>query len=268
MATIRDIERGDLAWREAGSGAPAAIFLHGLGGSRIAWDDQLRDLSDRRRCAAWDLPGYGAAPPLSGEMTFAALADTVARLADAIDPEDRPHLIGLSFGGMIAQHAALAHRGRFRSLTLLGSSPAFGLDGTSAADWRATRLAPLDAGREPADFADAVLRSIAGPDIGDEALAGQRAAMERITGDALRRSIDCLVTHDVRHRLGEIDLPTLVVVGALDTETPPAYAAAIAASIGGAQLVEIPGAGHLLGAEAPAVVNELLRDHFSRSEHG
>ena len=268
MATIRDIERGGLAWREAGCGAPAAIFLHGLGGSRTSWDDQLRDLSDRRRCAAWDLPGYGAAPPPSGPLTFATLADTVARLADAIDPEDRPHLIGLSFGGMIAQHAALAHRGRFRSLTLLSTSPAFGLDGTSAADWRAARLAPLDAGREPADFADAVLRSIAGPGIGDDALAGQRAAMERITGDALRRSIDCLVRHDLRDRLGEIDLPTLVLVGALDTETPPTYAAAIAAAIDGAQLVEIPGAGHLLSAEAPGVVNELLRDHFSGSEHG
>ena len=176
MATTRDIERDGLAWREAGTGAPAAIFLHGLGGSRTAWDDQLRDLSDRRRCAAWDLPGYGAAPPLAGEMTFAALADTVARLADAIDPEDRPHLIGLSLGGMIAQHAALAHRGRFRSLTLLGTSPAFGLDGTTAADWRAARLAPLDAGQEPADFAAAVLRSIAGPGITEEALAGQCAA--------------------------------------------------------------------------------------------
>lgn len=267
MTTIRDIERGGLAWREAGSGAPAAIFLHGLGGSRTSWDDQLRDLSDRRRCAAWDLPGYGAAPPLAGEMTFTALADTAARLADAIDPEDRPHLIGLSLGGMIAQHAALAHRGRFRSLALLSSSPAFGLDGTSAADWRAARLAPLDAGREPADFADAVLRSIAGPGIGEEALAGQRAAMERITGDALRRAIDCLVTHDLRDRLAAIELPTLVLVGSLDAETPPSYAAAIAEAIPDARLVEVPGVGHLLNAEAPGAVAELLRDHFSRSEH-
>ncbi len=267
MATIRDIERGGLAWREAGSGAPAAIFLHGLGGSRTSWDDQLRDLSDRRRCAAWDMPGYGAAPPLAGAMTFITLADTVARLADAIEPEDRPHLIGLSLGGMIAQHAVLAHPGRFRSLTLLSSSPAFGLDGTTAADWRAARLAPLDAGQEPADFADAVLRSIAGPGIGSDALAGQRAAMERITGDALRRSIDCLVTHDLRDRLAAIDLPTLVLVGSLDAETPPVYAAAIAQAIPGARLVEISGAGHLLNAEAPGAVAELLRDHFSRSEH-
>src|SRR4051812_2285020 len=201
MATTRDIERSGLAWREAGDGAPAAIFLHGLGGSRTAWDDQLRELSDRRRCVAWDLPGYGAAPPPAGPMTFPVLADTVARLADAIEPEDRPHLIGLSFGGMIAQHAVLAHRGRFRSLTVLSSSPAFGLDGTTADDWRAARLAPLDAGQEPADFAEAVLRSIAGPDISEAALASQRGAMERITGTALRASIDCLVGHDLRDRL-------------------------------------------------------------------
>ncbi|MDX6377766.1 MAG: hypothetical protein QOE98_2069 [Gaiellaceae bacterium] len=268
MAAIRDIERGGLAWREAGGGAPAAVFLHGLGGSRTAWDGQLRDLSDRRRCAAWDMPGYGAAPPPAGELTFGVLADAVARLADAIDPEDRPHLVGMSFGGMIAQHTALAHPGRFRSLTLISSSPAFGLDGTGADDWRAARLAPLDAGREPADFADAVLRSVAGPGISEDALAGQRAAMERITGEALRRSIDCLVRHDLRDRLGAIDLPTLVLVGMLDTETPPAYAAALAGGVPGAQLVEIPGAGHLLSAEAPGVVNELLRDHFSQSEHG
>jgi 3-oxoadipate enol-lactonase len=267
MATIRDTERGGLAWREAGSGAPAAIFLHGLGGSRTAWDDQLRELSDRRRCVAWDMPGYWAAPPPTGSMTFGVLADTVARLADAIDPEDRPHLIGLSLGGMIAQHAALAHPGRFRSLTLLSSSPSFGLDGTTAADWRAARLAPLDAGQEPADFAAAVLRSVAGPGIGEEALAAQTEAMGRISGDGLRRSIDCLVGHDVRDRLSSLDLPTLVLVGSLDAETPPAYAEAIAERVPGARLVAIDGAGHLLAAEAPDAVNELLRDHFSRAEH-
>ena len=265
MATTRDIERGGLAWREAGSGAPAAIFLHGLGGSRTAWDDQLRELSDRRRCVAWDLPGYGAAPPPAGDMTFAALADTVARLADAIEPEDRPHLIGLSLGGMIAQHAALAHRGRFRSLTLLGSSPAFGLDGTTAADWRAARLAPLDAGQEPADFADAVLRSIAGPGISEQALA----APARGDGAHHRRRpaapIDCLVDHDLRDRLAEIDLPTLgagrrarhrdaAVLRGRDRGAPsPARSWSRSRA-----------PATCSAPRRPTVVNELLRDHFSR----
>ena len=91
--------------------------------------------------------------------------------------------------------------------------------------------------------------------------------MERITGDGLRRSIDCLVGHDVRDRLAGLDLPTLVLVGSLDEETPPPYAAAIAQAVPGARLVEIEGVGHLLAAEAPEAVNELLRDHFSRAEH-
>ena len=112
-----------------------------------------------------------------------------------------------------------------------------------------------------------MLRSIAGPGISEQALAAQRGAMERIGGDALRRSIDCLVGHDVRDRLADIDLPTLVLVGSLDTETPPSYAADIAERVPAARLVEIEGAGHLLAAEAPDAVNELLRDHFSRAEH-
>jgi pimeloyl-ACP methyl ester carboxylesterase len=265
VTAIRDIEAGGLAWREAGAGTPPLILLHGLGGSRISWDDQLRALGDDRRCVAWDAPGYGAAAPLPGPLTFPALADAVARLADALGP-DRPHLAGLSFGGQIAQHAALAHPGRFRSLTLLSTSPAFGLDGTPPAAWRAARLAPLDAGREPADFAEAVLRGVAGPHISDEALAGQRAAMERISAAGLRRAIDCLVGHDLRGQLGTIALPTLVLVGELDDETPRSYAEAIAAEIPGARLEVVAGAGHLLNAEAPDAVNALLRAHLTEAD--
>jgi len=261
----RDIEAGGLAWREAGEGAPPLILLHGLGGSRTSWDAQLRALSGERRCVAWDAPGYGAAAPLPGRLTFPALADAVARLADALGPE-RPHLAGLSFGGQIAQHAALAHPHRFRSLTLLSTSPAFGLDGTEPDAWRAARLAPLDAGREPADFAETVLRGVAGPGISEPALASQIAAMERISGDGLRHAIECLVTHDLRGRLREITLPTLVLVGALDDETPPAYAEAIAAEIPGARLDIVPGAGHLLNAEAPDIVDALLRAHLADVE--
>ena len=111
--------------------------------------------------------------------------------------------------------------------------------------WRAARLAPLDAGREPADFADAVLAGIAGPNISPDALAGQRAAMARISSAALRRSIDCLVTHDSRAVLGSVAVPTLCLVGELDTETPVAYTEALADLIPGARIEVLAGAGHL-----------------------
>jgi pimeloyl-ACP methyl ester carboxylesterase len=216
---------------------------------------------------AWDQPGYGESPPDDGPTTFVGLADAVAAFADEIGA-DRIHLAGISFGGMIAQYAAVAHRHRIATLTLLSTSPCFGLDGTSPEVWRTARLAPLDEGREPADFADAVLAGIAGPNISRDAMAGQRAAMARIGSAALRRSIDCLVTHDSRAVLGSVAVPTLCLVGELDAEAPVACTEALAELIPGARVEVLAGAGHLLNVEAPAAVNLLINDHLERAEQG
>ncbi len=260
--TPRDIDGPRFAWREAGRGAHPLVLLHGLGGSRISWEPQLGVLAERTRVVAWDAPGYGAAPGLGGVVTFAALADAVVGLADELDA-DAFHLAGISFGGMIGQHVAIRYPARLLSLTLLATSAKFGLDGTSPHEWRAARLAPLDAGQEPTDFAERVLAGLAGPHITANALAGQRAAMARVAGSALRRSIDCLVTHDTRHLLGTIDVPTRVLVGALDEETPPDYARQLAALIPRARLDVVDGAGHLLNVEAPDAVNATLAEQLT-----
>ncbi len=119
-----------IAWRERGAGpTPPVLLLHGLGGSRISWEPQLAGLSATRRVVAWDLPGYGDSAPLDVPITFDALADAVARCAAEIDAPE-VHLVGISFGGMIAQYTAARHPALVRSLTLLATSPKFGLDGT------------------------------------------------------------------------------------------------------------------------------------------
>ena len=250
-----------LAWREAGVGGTPVVFLHGLGGSRLAWEPQLAALAGQCRAVAWDMPGYGRSATPTEPLTFASLAAAVIELADDLGA-DRINLVGLSLGGMIAQYTAAAYPARLASLTLLSTSPKFGLDGTLPADWRAARLAPLDAGQEPIDFADRVLGAISGPHMSAEALAHQRIAMAEVTGEAMRRAIDCIVTHDSRDLLSTITVPTRCLVGELDDETPPAYCRYIADRIPGARLDVIPGAGHLLSAEAPDVVNRLLIEHI------
>jgi 3-oxoadipate enol-lactonase len=253
-----DVDSHPIAWREAGHGE-LVVFLHGLGGSRISWEPQLDGLADRWRCVAWDMPGYGVSAPL--EVTdFAGLAAAAAQWIEGL--AGQAHVVGISFGGMIAQYLAVQHPEVVQSLSLLASSPRFGLDGTDPAAWRAARLAPLDDGQQPADIAERVLRSIAGPHITDDALAGQCAAMGRITADALRRSVDCLVTHDTTAVLGRVAAPTVVLVGELDEETPITYAMAVADGIPGASLTPIADAGHLLNVEAPRTVNLVIAEHL------
>jgi 3-oxoadipate enol-lactonase len=267
VSTATDIDGRQFGWRESGAGAihgSVLVLLHGLGGSRLSWEPQLAGLSNRRRVVAWDMPGYGCSQALDDEVTFVTLAESVIEFLDVIGAS-AAHLAGISFGGMIAQYVAARFPDRILSLALLSTSPAFGLDGTKPGEWRAGRLAPLDAGLEPVDFAGDVLASIAGPHISPEALAGQRAAMARVTGSALRASIECLVTHDSRAVLPTIAAPTVCMVGELDEETPVTYAFALADLIPRATLAVIPHAGHLLNVEAPDAVNQLLEELMERA---
>ena len=90
----------------------------------------------------------------------------------------------------------------------------------------------------------------------------------RASGHGLRAAIECLPSHDVRARLGEIAAPTLVLVGERDEETPLSYAEALAAGIAGARLQIIPAAGHISNLEAPEAVNIALREHLDAAEAG
>jgi pimeloyl-ACP methyl ester carboxylesterase len=260
----RDVDASPIAWREAGVG-PAVLFLHGLGMTRTGFDLQLAALAPAYRCVAWDVPGYGASEPLPEPLTFAALADAVARLLDALELQ-AAHVVGLSLGGQIALHTAVRHPQRVRSLALLDSSPAFGLDGTDPDEWRRARLAPLEDATSVEAFAEPVLRSIMAPDVDAAALRTAVASMLRVPIAGLRAMVACLPTHDVRAALHDITVPTLVAVGELDEETPPAYAQALADGIPGARLAIVPGAGHISNLEAPAAVNALLREHLDRAE--
>lgn len=263
MTAAVDVD-GVIAWRQAGPpDGECVALLHGLGGSRIAWEPQLVALSEAGYCAAaWDMPGYGASAPIE-PLSFDALADAVGRWLDALGAESA-HIVGLSLGGMIAQHVALWSPGRVRSLALLDTSPAFGLDGTTTADeWLAQRLRPLAAGETPATIAPGVLTAIMGDTVSGSILDEAVAAMERIPSSGLAAAARCLVTHDVRDRLDEIAAPTLVIVGDHDRETPPEYAGYLADHIAGARLAVVPGAGHISNLEQPQRVNELLLEFLA-----
>jgi pimeloyl-ACP methyl ester carboxylesterase len=208
------------------------------------------------------MPGYGGSTGESS-LTFEGIT---ARLVEWLDhlALDTVDLVGLSFGGMHALHAALALPGRIRSLTLADTSPAFGLDGTDPARWQAERTAALTDGATPADLAGGVLDAIVATPLPADRRSELIEAFGRITAEGFRASVACLPSHDVRHRLAEIMAPTLVIVGELDRETPVAYSRLLHDGIPNSTLVILPEVGHLSPSEDPEAFNHQLSRHLDR----
>ena len=258
-----DFDHLPIAWREAGAG-DTIIFLHGLGGSRTSWEPQLDQLASQFRCVAWDMPGYGKSAPVA-PLTFAAVADALDGLIDSLGISGA-HLIGESLGGMHALHFAIRHPSRLKRMILTNSSPAFGVDGTDAETWKASRLARIDRGETPADIARDVYSEIAGPNLIGSKLDQRVASFARVTADGFRAAVECLPSHDVRHYLASISSTTLVMVGELDRETPPEYGETLVAGIPSSELVVVAGAGHIIAAEFPNMFCELVSDFLTRED--
>ena len=240
-----------------GTLSSCTVFFHGLSGNRHAWEPQLAALSDLRRCVAWDAPGYGDS---SAELiSLPQLADAAAAWIETLT--DQPvDVCGLSFGGMIAQHLALRHQHLVRTLALLDTSPAFGMDGTTTREsWLAARVDPMRSTTQAPERASQVVDGLVAAGCPAGVRADAIAAMRAVPATTLDAACRALVDHNTLTELPMITVPTIVMVGADDTETPPSYARAIADRIADALLIVVPGAGHLVNVEAPEATNTALR---------
>jgi len=254
------------SFKEAGDG-PLLVFLHGIGGNRHSFDDQLPAFADRWRCVAWDMPGYGGSP-LPAALTFPAMADALARLLDHLGADDAA-VVGHSMGGMVAQEFVARHPGRVRSLVLSATSPAFGKPG---GDWQqqflAERLKPLDAGKTPADFADRLVAGMFGDRAAPDAVARAAACMAALPAATYRAALECIVTFDRRDALGDVACPTLCLAGEKDGNAPPAVMERMAAKIPACRYHCMPALGHLANFEDPAQFNHIVREFLLAAEAG
>ncbi len=241
----------------AGDRGEPVVFLHGIGGQPELFRPQLAAFGAAHRCIAWEMPGYGRTS-LPKETSFAALADALGRLMDrAAAP--RAHLVGHSMGGMVALEFAARQPGRVSSLTLSGSSAAFGgASGAWQAEFIAKRTKPLDEGRGMAGIAPEVVDGLLGDAPDPAARAAAIAAMSAIPEKSYRAALDCLVTFDRRDALASLPMPVLLIAGSRDTVASPELMKKMQARIPGAQYVEIAGAGHLANIEKPPGFNAAL----------
>ena len=90
-----------VAYRDVGEGPPL-VLLHGFLSDSRCWGAQLAGLSDNFRVLAWDAPGAGSSSDPPETFTTADRARCLARFLDVVGIE-RPGVLGLSWGGILAQ---------------------------------------------------------------------------------------------------------------------------------------------------------------------
>jgi 3-oxoadipate enol-lactonase len=254
-----------IAVEHAGAG-PLVVLMHGIGGNRANWTDQVAALADRFHVAAWDARGYGGSDDYEGALDFATFSADLARVLDHFG-ERSAHLVGLSMGGIIAQDFYRRSPERVRSLVLADTRNR--IERHNSDEFLRQREAPLLAGLTPADIAPRLARALAGPNASAEALERLRASVAALRKDSylkvLRATTKILEHPDFRGRstfldLEKVTVPTLVICGTEDTVTPPELSRAIVDAVAGARIAWIEGAGHLSNIENPREFNRALRD--------
>lgn len=256
-----------VAVEHAGQG-DVVIFLHGIGGNRRNWRDQIPAFATSFKAVAWDARGYGDSDDYDGPLNFGSYADDVVRVLDHFGAK-RAHVVGLSMGGRIAMDFAARHTDRLKTLVLCDTHKGFaGFSEEKKAAFIASRKEPLLAGKEPKDIAEPVARTLIGPNASEEAFGALVDSMSRLHKESYIKSIEASVRMDVRSDLGDIKVPTLVVVGSADRLTTVEMAQGIASDIPGAELAVIEDAGHLVNIEKPEEFNRVVLGFLRRHVNG
>jgi YbgC/YbaW family acyl-CoA thioester hydrolase len=253
----------NLAVDVRGSG-PAVLFVHGYPLDHTVWEPQLQALDGWRRIAP-DLRGMGLSDAPDLGYSMAIYADDLAALLDALGVE-RAVLCGLSMGGYVAFEFLRRWRARVAALVLVDTrAEPDGAEAKRARDVAAAQAREKGA----AAIADAMLpKMLSTASVRDKPGLAERVralmAATPVAGivGALGAMRDRPDSTTLLPSLG--DVPTLVLAGSDDEITPSAAAAAMAAAIPGARLVEIAGAGHLATLEEPSATTEALRTFLSR----
>ena len=103
-------------FREEGSGS-TVVCVHSSASSSSQWRTLMGSLSNRFRVVAMDLYGYGKSPAWPGEHVL-RLDDEIALMAPILETAGKFHLVGHSYGGLVALKLALNDASRIASLTL------------------------------------------------------------------------------------------------------------------------------------------------------
>lgn len=283
VAAVGQVE---LAYDVIGQGEPLLLIM-GIGAQRIFWDDELCRLLAARGFAVirFDhrdvgqssrLPDRAPRPaaavwrrltgrPIDAPYTLSHMAEDAVGLLDHLHLGSA-HVVGISMGGMIAQHLAFEHPGRVRSLVSISSTPGarrFLPDPTALRALFRRRPRTADEAGESLAATFHVIGSSQWPVDRERLRELGREAFRRGDNPAgfFRHFAAVMASGDRAARLAEVRAPTLVIHGTRDPLIPFAAGRATAAAIPGARLLPVAGMAH----DLPRALWPLFVDAIARN---
>lgn len=241
------------------------MLIHGIGSTWRVWRPVLERLEAQHEVLAVDVPGFGNSAPLPEGITpsIAALADALERALDDAG-WDAPHVAGNSMGGWLGLE--LARRGR--AATVVALSPAGMWSPKESSYSRGALRFQYAVASRLAPHADALTRSALGrtllfsgvssrPWRADPADAAE--ALRLFAGAPGWDATLAAMTGDQPRDLGSIECPVRIAWGSRDTLLFPRQADRFVREIPGAELVRLPGLGHVpMGDDPEAVASAIL----------
>ena len=249
---------------------PLLLFLHGIGGNRRNWTRQLQAMAPHLQSAALDLRGYGDSELGPQQTRIDDYCDDILRVM-AHFGQQKVVLCGMSLGSWIATSFAMRHPHCLAGLILSG-----GCTGMSEAPpeereaFLAARQKPLNDGLTPRDFAEQVVRVIAGPSASADVIDELRGSMAAIPSATYRDALWCFTHPEERFDFSRISCPVLMMTGEFDRLASPREIGGVARRIQAAvqdkdvAFEVIPDAGHLCNIENPQAYNVHLTQFLRR----
>jgi len=247
------------------SSAPAVLLIQGLGADKHGWDMQRMALAMKYRVIALDNRGAGRSDKPFGHYSIEQMADDAVAVLDDVGVE-RAHIVGASMGGAITQFVGLKYPHRTISLTLACTA-------CRNHQWRKELLqswATAANEKGVGAMAGIAARWVIGPRSFRRLLPafGWLGPLARgRPAHAFVSQVRAILEADdtMADQLGNIAVPTLVLVGNQDILTPRGDSEELAERIPTAELVVISGAAHGFMVEHAATFNRVLLEFLGRA---
>ena len=260
---LLDVNGGQLYVESTGEGEPVLLVHSGITDSRM-WDGQLSDLAAQRQVIRYDMRGFGRSTAVDGPFSH---VDDLAHVVQELALES-PSIIAASFGARVALDYALREDASVDRMLLVGPA----ISGMQFEDERlracwASMSEAWDAGDKERVIDIETRFWINGPgrpdggadeQVIEKVLEMQRRILDLLPDDEEDPEIE--EPQDALGRLGELAIPVLVVVGEHDVSDMHDNAEAIRAKVPNADVITIPGTGHLPNMEAVEEFNAIALD--------